>query len=133
MVLSDVQHDAYNRQCKSVNWELSHPLLDGESYLLIADLAPEMGPLPEGASAGIEDVTAQVNSDHEQMEVLMDRETLKWCPKCFLRIAPYDSRTVYNGVDYHQPCFLKFVREQADEDRRRLFLSRARIQNVQQA
>jgi hypothetical protein len=48
----------------------------------------------------------------------MNPEKPSWCPKCFLRIAPYDSRTVYQGVDYHQSCFLKLVREQADEERR---------------
>jgi hypothetical protein len=48
----------------------------------------------------------------------MDREKPIWCNKCFRRIAPYDLRTVYQGVDYHQSCFLKLVREQADEERR---------------
>ena len=61
----------------------------------------------------------------------MESETLKWCPKCLVRIAPYAARTVYNGVDYHQPCFLKFVREQANEERRRSFLRRARIHSSQ--
>ena len=41
MVLIKVQYDAYNRQFKLVDREFAHTLLDGESYLLIADLAPE--------------------------------------------------------------------------------------------
>ena len=63
----------------------------------------------------------------------MDREKPNWCPKCFLRIAPYDARTVYQGVAYHQPCFLKLVREQADEERRRHFLRNARIESNRDA
>src|SRR2546421_12158290 len=47
----------------------------------------------------------------------MNFENPKWCPKCSLRIAPYESRTVYQGVDYHQNCFLKLVHEQAHEER----------------
>jgi hypothetical protein len=58
----------------------------------------------------------------------MDREKPSWCPKCFLRISPYDSRTVYQGMDYHQRCFLKLVHEQADEERRRAFTSGDRIE-----
>ena len=38
-----------------------------------------------------------------------------WCAKCNLRIAPYDLRTVYQGTNYHQDCFLKLVREEAYE------------------
>ena len=48
-------------------------------------------------------------------ECAMNREKAEWCAKCSLRIAPYDLRTVYQGVDYHQNCFLKLVREQAEE------------------
>ena len=47
----------------------------------------------------------------------MNLEEPKWCAKCFLRIAPYDVRTVYQRVDYHQTCFLRLVREQADEEK----------------
>ena len=48
-----------------------------------------------------------------------------WCSKCQLRIAPYDARTVYHGTDYHQNCFLKLVREEADEERARRAFFRA--------
>ena len=51
----------------------------------------------------------------------MNCENPKWCAECFLRIAPYDLRTVYQGVDYHQNCFMKVVREEADEQRARRY------------
>jgi len=41
MVLIKVQYDAYNRQFKLLDRELAHTLVDGESYLLIADLSSE--------------------------------------------------------------------------------------------
>ena len=44
----------------------------------------------------------------------MDPEQPVWCAKCYLRIAPYDLRTVFHHKDYHRHCFAKLVREQAD-------------------
>jgi len=32
-----------------------------------------------------------------------------WCSECYLRIAPYDLRTVFRGKDYHRHCFKKMV------------------------
>jgi len=62
----------------------------------------------------------------------MNCEQPKWCAKCSLRIAPYDVRTIYQGIDYHQPCFLKLVREQADEERaQRAIMRRARTESNQ--
>jgi hypothetical protein len=62
----------------------------------------------------------------------MNSENPKWCAKCFLRIAPSDLRTVYQGVDYHQNCFLKLVHEQADEEKaQRAFFTRAKIESNQ--
>jgi len=56
----------------------------------------------------------------------------KVCVKCSLRIAPYEPRTVYQGIDYHQNCFLKLVREQAEEEKtRRSLLRRAKTHNNQ--
>jgi hypothetical protein len=49
----------------------------------------------------------------------MEPEKSKWCAKCLLRIASQEKRTVYQGVDYHQSCFLKLVHEQADEEKAR--------------
>ena len=63
----------------------------------------------------------------------METEKPRWCAKCFLRIAPYDQRTVYQAVDYHQQCFLKLVHEEADEERQRAFLKRARFEPNQYA
>ena len=39
-----------------------------------------------------------------------------WCVECFLRIAPYELHTVYQHKDYHQHCFMKRVRKEADEE-----------------
>jgi len=44
-----------------------------------------------------------------------------WCSKCFERIDGSDIRTVYNGLDYHQNCFMKVVREEAEEQRTRRY------------
>jgi len=44
-----------------------------------------------------------------------------WCSKCFERIDGNDIRTVYNGLDYHQNCFMKVVREEAEEQRTRRY------------
>ena len=41
-----------------------------------------------------------------------------WCAKCNLRIAPYDLLTAYHGANYHQDCFLRLVRDEADEKKR---------------
>jgi hypothetical protein len=30
-----------------------------------------------------------------------------WCHRCYIRIAPYDIRTVFRGKDYHRECFTK--------------------------
>jgi hypothetical protein len=30
-----------------------------------------------------------------------------WCHRCYIRIAPYDLRTVFRGKDYHKYCFAK--------------------------
>jgi hypothetical protein len=30
-----------------------------------------------------------------------------WCNRCYVRIAPYDLRTVHHGKDYHRTCFAK--------------------------
>jgi len=39
-----------------------------------------------------------------------------WCVECYLRIAPYELHTVYQRKDYHQQCFMKRVRREADEE-----------------
>jgi hypothetical protein len=44
-------------------------------------------------------------------------QEIVWCAKCHLRIAPFDRRTVYQKVDYHQQCFLKLVRDEAEQQR----------------
>ena len=49
----------------------------------------------------------------------MSRKPPVWCARCSLRIAPYDLLTVYQGANYHQDCFLRLVREEADEKKRR--------------
>ena len=49
----------------------------------------------------------------------MRSEPARWCPKCHLRIAPYDLRTVYNQTMYHQNCFLMLVREKAAQEKAR--------------
>ena len=41
MVLIKVQYDAYNRQFKPLDRELTHLLEDGETYMLIADVSIE--------------------------------------------------------------------------------------------
>ena len=41
MVLIKVQYDAYNRQFKPVDRESTHTLVDGENYLLIAEVSAE--------------------------------------------------------------------------------------------
>jgi hypothetical protein len=44
-----------------------------------------------------------------------------WCSKCFERIEGNDIRTVYNGLDYQQHCFMKVVSEEAEEQRTRRY------------
>ncbi len=57
-----------------------------------------------------------------------------WCAKCNLRIAPYERRTVYRKVDYHQDCFMKLVREEADDEKtRRSYMRLARHESPQHA
>jgi len=45
------------------------------------------------------------------------------CRKCYLQIASNDIRTVYNGTDYHQGCFLKLVFEEAEIQKARADVS----------
>jgi hypothetical protein len=47
-------------------------------------------------------------------EVGMRFEPSRWCAKCHLRIAPYEVKTVYRKMAYHQQCFLMVVREEAE-------------------
>ena len=54
MVLVKVQYDAYNRQFKLLDRELAHTLVDGESYLLIADLPSEERSLAASDLAPVE-------------------------------------------------------------------------------
>jgi hypothetical protein len=42
-------------------------------------------------------------------------ESPVWCAKCYLRIAPYAPQTVYRRNHYHDSCFLKLAREEADQ------------------
>jgi len=56
----------------------------------------------------------------------MRSEPARWCPKCHLRIAPYDLRTVYNQTIYHQNCFLMLVREKAAQEKAKAIRSRTR-------
>jgi hypothetical protein len=32
-----------------------------------------------------------------------------WCHHCCIRIAPYDSRTVHHGKNYHRDCYSKVL------------------------
>lgn len=60
MILIKVQYDAYNRQFKLLDPETARKLEDGETYVLIADVAvPDAVPV-EGApaAADIEHVMA---------------------------------------------------------------------------
>ena len=62
----------------------------------------------------------------------MKLEKPKLCARCYLRIAPYESRTVYQRVDYHQNCFLKLVQEQAEEEKaQQALLRRAKTESNQ--
>ena len=40
-----------------------------------------------------------------------------WCPKCHLRVAPFDRKTVYRKMEYHQLCFQKLVRAEAEQEK----------------
>ena len=46
----------------------------------------------------------------------MRTERQIWCVECSLRIAPYEVHTVYQRKDFHQNCFMKRVRREADEE-----------------
>ena len=54
MVLIKVHYDAYNRQFKLLDRELAHRLVDGESYLIIADLSSEERSVEESELAPVE-------------------------------------------------------------------------------
>jgi len=41
------------------------------------------------------------------------------CAKCYLRMEPYELRTVYEKTTYHQHCFLMLVRERAAQEKAR--------------
>jgi hypothetical protein len=62
MVLIKVQYDAYNRQFKLVDGESTHTLVDGENYLLIAEVSTkDLNLTPADniqTAAGIEHVMA---------------------------------------------------------------------------
>lgn len=58
MVLVKVQYDAYNRQFKLLDRKLAGALEDGETYVLIADVATEDLKLPNNADAPSQAVLA---------------------------------------------------------------------------
>ena len=35
------------------------------------------------------------------------------CAKCYIRMEPYELRTIYHKSIYHQHCFLQLVREES--------------------
>jgi hypothetical protein len=39
------------------------------------------------------------------------------CAKCYIRLEPYELRTVHYKTTYHQHCFLKLIREEAEKAR----------------
>jgi hypothetical protein len=39
------------------------------------------------------------------------------CAKCYLRMEPYELRTVYHETTYHQHCFLMLVREEGGQEK----------------
>jgi hypothetical protein len=41
------------------------------------------------------------------------------CAKCYLRMEPYELRTVYYKTTYHQHCFLMVLREKAGQGKAR--------------
>jgi hypothetical protein len=41
------------------------------------------------------------------------------CAKCYLRMESYELKTVYQNTTYHQHCFLRLVREEADREKAR--------------
>ena len=41
------------------------------------------------------------------------------CAKCYLRMESYELRTVYQNIIYHQHCFLRLVREEAEREKAR--------------
>jgi hypothetical protein len=43
----------------------------------------------------------------------MDCERPEWCPKCYLRIAPYEVKRVYRKKSYHRQCFVMLRREKS--------------------
>jgi hypothetical protein len=54
MVLIKVQYDAYNRQFKLLDQESARKLEDGETYVLIADVAVADAVPVESAAAAVE-------------------------------------------------------------------------------
>jgi hypothetical protein len=36
-----------------------------------------------------------------------------WCHRCCIRIAPYDTRTVHHGKNYHRGCYVKLNHQKA--------------------
>ena len=41
------------------------------------------------------------------------------CAKCYLRMEPYELRTVYYKTTYHQHCFVMLVREKVAQEKAR--------------
>jgi hypothetical protein len=40
-----------------------------------------------------------------------------WCHHCCIRIAPYDSKRVFRGKDYHRDCFAKISQSNGKTDK----------------
>lgn len=47
----------------------------------------------------------------------MRLEPARWCPKCHLRIAPYELQRVHRKRAYHQHCFSMLLREEAEREK----------------
>jgi hypothetical protein len=65
MVLIRVQYDAYNRQFKLLDRDLSAALEDGETYVLIADVSVE-----DLRRTAISDVRAELDDVHSPLSLV---------------------------------------------------------------
>ena len=81
--------------------------------------------VPPAAAWGLEPVSGikvqerflNAMSNNAKRRATQDPVSPVWCPRCYLRIAPYERRAMKNGKTYHEVCYSKITHAKSRTER----------------